>query len=124
MGPVTPEALGASNYVSKIFNQRIKWTKTYLPKSKRNALSTFQSFMQSVLIPSGFLVEHLRVDKGDDRINKDFKDYSLQMGVLLKYTSTNMSQQIGMPERVGRALAAIVRSIPADSGLPKLLQKA
>ena len=36
----------------------------------------------------------------------------------LEYASTNTPQQIGMPERVGRTLAAMVRCMLADSGLP------
>ena len=40
-------------------------------------------------------------------------------GVSLEYASTNTPQQIGMSERVGRTLAAMVRCMLDDSGLPK-----
>ena len=121
MGPITPEALGGYKYVSKISDEHTKWTETYLLKSKDDALSTFQSFVQSVVIPSGFRVERLRADKGGEYIGKEFKDYCLQTGVSLEYASTNTPQQIGMSERVGRTLAAMVRCMLADSGLPKFL---
>ncbi|CAN0476461.1 unnamed protein product, partial [Laminaria digitata] len=117
MGPLTPEALGGYKYITKISDEYTKWTETYLLKSKHDALSSFQVFVQSVVIPSGFRVERLRVDKGGEFISKEFQDYCLQTGVSLEYASTNTPQQIGMSERVGRTLAAMVRCMLADSGL-------
>ena len=61
MGPLTPEALGGYKYITKISNEYIKWTEIYLLKSKHDALCSFQVFAQSVVIPSGFRVEWLRV---------------------------------------------------------------
>ena len=77
--------------------------------------------MQSVVIPSGFRVERLRADKGGEYIGQTFKDYCLQTGIKFEYASTNTPQQIGMSERIGRTLAAMVRCMLADSGLPKFL---
>ena len=64
MGPFTPEALGVYKYITKISDEYIKWTEPYLLKSKHDALSSFQVFVQSMVIPNGFRVERLRVDKG------------------------------------------------------------
>ena len=54
-------------------------------------------------------------------INKEFLDYCLQTGVSIEYASTNAPQQIGVSERVGRTLVAMVWCTIADSGLPKCL---
>ena len=70
------------------------------------------------MIPSGVRVERVRADKGGEFIGNDFKDYCTQTGVLLEYASTNTPQQIGMSERVGGTLAAMVRCMLADSRLP------
>ena len=113
MGPLTPEALGGYTYITKISDEYTKWTEPYLLKSKHDALSSFQVLVQYVVIPSGFRVQRLRVDKGGEFISKEFQDYCLQTGVSLEYASTNTPQQIGMSERVGRTLAAIVRSVYA-----------
>ena len=61
------------------------------------------------------------MDKGGEFISKEFQDYCLQTGVSLEYASTNTPQQIGMSERVGRTLAAMIRCMLADCGLPKFL---
>ena len=117
MGPFTPEALGAYKYVSKISDEHTRWTEIYLLKSKEGALHAFQSFVQSMVIPSGVCVERLRADKGGEFIVNDFKGYCTQTGVLLEYASTNTPQKIGMSERVGGTLAAMVRCMLADSRL-------
>ena len=74
-----------------------------------------------MVIPSGVRVERVRADKGGEFIGNDFKRYCTQTGVLLEYASTNTPQQIGMSERVGEMLAAMVRCMLADSGLPIFL---
>ena len=57
MGPSTPDALGSYKYITTISDEYTKWTEPYLLKSKHDALSSFQAFVQSVVIPSGFRVE-------------------------------------------------------------------
>ena len=64
MGQFTPEALGGYEYVSKIYDEHTRWTEIYLLKSKDGVLHAFQSFVQSMVIPSGVRVERLRADKG------------------------------------------------------------
>lgn len=75
------KGLGGFKCVSKIYDQHALWTVIYLLKSKSDAFSTFQSFPQYKVIPSGFYIERLRADKGVEYINKDFKGHFLQDGV-------------------------------------------
>ena len=121
MGQFTPEALGGYKYVFKISDEHTRWTEIYILKSKDGALHAFQSSVQSMGIPSGVCVERLRADRGGEFIGHDFKDYCTQTGVLLECASTNTPQQIDMSERVGGMLAAMVRCMLADSGLPTFL---
>ena len=46
MGPITPEALGGYKYITNIFDEHTKWTETCLLKSKHDALTPFQAFVQ------------------------------------------------------------------------------
>ena len=64
MGQFTPETLGGYKYVPKISDEHTRWTEIYLLKSKDGALHAFQSFVQSMVIPSGVRVERLMADKG------------------------------------------------------------
>lgn len=58
----TLEVLGGYKYVKTISDELMKWTETFLLKSKHDDFSPFQSLLQSMVIPRGFRVEHLRVD--------------------------------------------------------------
>ena len=65
MEQFTLEALGGYKFVSNISEEHTRWTEIYLLKSKDGALHAFQSFVQSMVIPSGVRVEQLRADKGN-----------------------------------------------------------
>ena len=69
----------------------------------------------------GVLRGHVVDDKGCEFTSKEFQRYCLQTGVSLEYAGTNTPQQIGRFKRVGITLAAMVRCMLADSGLPKIL---
>ena len=49
VGPLTPEALGGYKYITKISDEYTNWTQPYLLKSKHDALSSFQIFVQYVV---------------------------------------------------------------------------
>ena len=117
MGPMTPEALGGYKYVSKNSDEHTKWMEMYLLMSKDDALSSFQSFVQSMVIPRDSRVERLRADKAGEFISNEQKDYCLQTELSLAYASINVPQQINLSERVGRTLVAMVRCLLADSAL-------
>ena len=111
MGPITPEALEGYTYVSKISSEHPKWTNIFLLKSKGGALSSFQTLVQSVVIPSGSRVKRLRTDRGGEYISNEYNGYCLQTGVSLEYATSNTPQQICISERVGQTLVAIVRCL-------------
>ncbi|CAM9595151.1 unnamed protein product, partial [Sphacelaria rigidula] len=121
MRPIMPEALGGFKYVCKISDGYTRWTEIYLEKTKDSTLHAFQSYVQSMVIPGGVRAERLRADKGGDFIGNEFKSYCRQTGILLEFPNTNTPQQIGLSERVGSTLAAMVRYMLADSGLPTFL---
>ena len=57
MGPLTLEALGGYNYVTKISDEHTRRTETYLLKSKHDDLGSFQTSVQPVVISNGFRVD-------------------------------------------------------------------
>lgn len=122
MGAIASKVIGSYMYVSKISgNTPHEWALTHLLKSNYEALSSSQSFVQSLVVSGGFHSERRRVEKGGEYIGNDFRDYFLYMGVTPEYASTNTPQQSGIFERVGVALAAVVRWTLTHGGLPKYL---
>lgn len=88
MGPITLEALGGSRFATKTSDEHTKWTETYLLKLKEEVVSTFQAFMQSMVIPSGLRIERLRTDESGQYVGMGFKDYGLQTVLSPEYAST------------------------------------
>ena len=122
MGPLSPPALGGSRYVSKFLDQLTKWNEVFLLKEKNSAVDTVQLYNQTVVIPSGLsLLERLRADKEGENTGAAFRKYCLDVGIKLKFASTNTPQQIDANERIDRTLAGMVRCLLSDSGLPPFL---
>ena len=121
MGPKTPEAMGGFKYISKLTDYLTRSKFVYLTKSKSDALKTFQTFIQTEVIPRGARVKRLRADKGGEYIGKDFFTYCTSSGVRIEFAATNTPQQIRIFERDGGTLAAMIRCLLADSGLPSFL---
>ena len=63
LGPLIPEALRGYTQITNIPDECTKSTEIDLAETKHEALSSFQVFVQSVVIPNGFRVERMTVDK-------------------------------------------------------------
>ncbi|CAN0453265.1 unnamed protein product, partial [Ectocarpus sp. 12 AP-2014] len=121
MGPISLPALGGFRYVSKFVDEKTKWKEFFLIKTKRDAFKTLRLFNQSLVVPTGFTLDRVRGDKGKEYTCREFREYCLQIGAKLEYASKNTPQQIGANEHAARTLAAMVRCLLTDSGLPQFL---
>ena len=106
--------------MSKITDQFTKWTAVYLLCTKDQALASLQLFVFSAVIPFGNRIVTRRADKGGEYTGEDFKAYCQEMGIT-QFAATNTPQQIGVSERVGRTLCAMVRCMRVGSGLQPFL---
>ena len=121
MGPFAPAAHGGYKYVSKITDHFSRWNAVYLLCSKDQALASLQAYVTSTVIPFGSRIVRFRADKDGEYTGKDFQAYCLETGIKQEFAATNTPQQIGVSERVGRTLCAMVRCLLVDSGLPRNL---
>ena len=118
MGPFAPVAIGGYKYASKITDEYTKWAAVYLLTNKNQALKSLQLFVGSTVIPFGGRIVCWRADKGGEYTGEEFRQYCLETGIIQEFAATNTLQQIGVSERVGRTLCAMVRCMLADSGFP------
>ena len=121
MDPFKPAACEGYEYVSKITDQFTKWTAVYLLCTKDQALASLQVFVTSTVISFGSRIINWRANKSGEYTGEDFKAYCQETGTTQQFAATNTPQQIGVPERVGRTLCAMVRCMNVDSGLPPVL---
>ena len=121
LGPASPPALGGFRYVSKFTDQHSKWTEVFLIKEKSDAVSSLQTFVQTVVIPRGLRIERLRTDRGGEYTAGYFEQYCLDTGICHEIAATNTPQQNGVSERDGRTIANIARCLLKEAGFPKSL---
>ena len=121
MCPFKRTARGGYEYMRKIADQLTKWTAVCLLCINDQALVSLQLFVTSTVIPFGSRIVTWRVDKGGEHTGEDFKTYCQKTGITQQFAATNTPQEIGVSERVGRTLCAMVRCTRVDSGLPPFL---
>ena len=122
MGPFKPTVRGGYAYVSKIPDQFTKSTAFNLLCTMDQALASLQLFATSTVIPLGSRIVTWRVDKGGEHTDKDFEAYCQETGHTQQFAAINKLQQIGVSERVGRTLCAMVRCMHIDSVLSPFLR--
>lgn len=105
---------------------RIIETETYLLKSKLDAFSSLQTFVQSVVIVICFHIDHFGAGTGGDFIGKDLQDYTVFKKGCRSSTPApaHHRESIYMLERVGRIVASMVRCMLADIDPSKFLWRA
>ena len=117
MGPFKPTTRGGY----KITDQFTKWFAVYLLCTKDQALASLQLFVTSTVIPFGSHIGPWRFDKGGEYTGEDFKAFHQKTGITQQFAATKTLQHIGVSERGGRTLCAMVRCMHDDSGLPPFL---
>ena len=88
-------------------------------KDKTHSVDSLALFNNGTVIPTGERIPRLRGDQGTELTNADVRQYCLDTGIKLEFTSQNTPQQIGANKRAGRTIVNILRCLLADSGLPK-----
>ena len=123
MGPFTPVNMGGYKYVSNAIHEYTKWTAVYLLTNEMQDLQSLQLFVGSTVIPFGGGIVRWRADQGGEYTGEEFWQYYayLETGTIQEFAATNTPQQIGVSERVGRTLCAMIRCILADSGFPSFI---
>ena len=94
MVPMFPPALEWFQYVSKFADQQTKRNEIFLVKAESDAIDTLKLFNQSLTIPTGLRLERIRGNRGTEYTARAFREYCIQIGVKLEFTSTNIPQQI------------------------------
>ena len=119
MGPISPQALGGYNFVTKFVDQHTKWKDIFLVKEKTQTVDSLELFNKGLVIPTDVRFDRLKADNGTEFTSPAFKQYRRDTDMKLQFASPNTLQQIGANERAERTIAGIVRCLLADSVLPK-----
>ena len=88
-------------------------------KEKTHSVDSLALLNKGTVIPTGERLQRLQWDQGTELTNADVRQYCLDTGIKLEFTSQITPQQNGSNERAGRTIMNIERCLLADSGLPK-----
>ena len=124
MGPISPAALGNSNYMTKFMGMYSRFSAVYFLKNKSSSsiLDSFIKFERNLAIPFGRRVQYLRSDQGTEYTNRNFKKYYCKRTrAIQQFTALYTPQQNGISERAGRTVMDRTRCFFTETGLPKHL---
>ena len=74
MGPISPQALGGYNYVTKFVDQHTKWKELFFIKVKAQTVDYLELF-KGLVIPTGVRLDRLKADKRTEFKSSAFKQY-------------------------------------------------
>jgi hypothetical protein len=90
-------------------------------KSKSEVFSCFKSFHAMVHTQFNMRIKILRSDNGTEYIDKSFRAFLDENGILFQTTCVDTPQQNGVAERKNRHLAEVARSLLFTMNVPKYL---
>ena len=84
MGPISPAALGNSNYIAKFTDVYSRFSVVYFLKNKSSSsvLDSFKKFERDLGIPFGRRVQYLLSNQGTEYTERNFKEYRKKTGVI------------------------------------------
>jgi hypothetical protein len=118
-GPLSVPSLGGSRYFATVLDDHSKLS-TVLPlKLKSDTAPAIIDALTLLANQAGQPIQRLRCDNGSEYINTTLASYLRSNGILLETSVRYTPEQNGAAERLNRTLLDKVRSMLADSALPK-----
>jgi len=120
-GPISPTALKGFKYFIIFIDDFSHFTIIYLLKEKSETFNIFKEYVNYVMNRFNININYLYCDNGGEYTSNNFKTFCSEKGILIHYTIPDNPQQNGIAERMNCTIVEKVRSMLAESKLPKLL---
>ena len=118
-GKLSSKSLGGAEYFVTFIDDKTRYVWAYAIKRKSDVFKRFCEWKTEVEKSLGQNVKILRSDNGGEFTSGEFEDYLKKEGIKHQFTIPKCPQQNGVAERFNRTLVEMVRSMLADSELPK-----
>ena len=116
--PLSVQARVGYEYFVTFIDDYSRYGYVYLMHKKSENFGKFKEFMAEAKKQLGKSLKTLRLDRGGEYLDTEFKDYLLEHGILSQLTAPGTPQQNGVVERRNRTLLDMVRSMMSYSSLP------
>ena len=120
-GPMPVASIGGNLYFATVLDDYSKLSIVLPLARKSDTAAAVREAIALLENQSGYSVQRLRCDNGSEYINQSLADYLKAKGIKLETSVRYTPEQNGAAERLNRTLLDKVRSMLADSGLPKSL---
>ena len=118
-GKIETKSLSGAEYFVTFIDDKSRVVWAYPLKHKNEVFKKFIEWKALVEKSSGMKVKVLRTDNGGEYTSNEFEDYLTKHGIQHELTVPKTPQQNGVAERMNRTLVESIRSMLADSQLPK-----
>uniref|UniRef100_A0A1B6DFK3 Integrase catalytic domain-containing protein n=2 Tax=Clastoptera arizonana TaxID=38151 RepID=A0A1B6DFK3_9HEMI len=119
-GPFKTETLNGERYYQTITDDHSHFVKVYLLKTKDEAESNIMNYVRE-LKAKGYYCSRIRSDGGGEFSSNALKNFCKQKGIVNEYSLHYTPQQDGVSERLNFTLMSKVRTLFAETNLPKYL---
>ena len=118
-GKTETRSLSGVEYFVTFINDKSRFIWVYPLKHRSEIFKKFSEWRALVEKSSGMKVKVLHTDNGGEYVSKEFEEYLTKHGIQHELTVSKTPQQNGVAERMNRTLVESIRSMLADSKLPK-----
>lgn len=119
-GPMPIPSLGGHKYFMTIIDDFSRKIFLYPLKNKSEAFEKFEDFFNLIENQMGKKVRAIRSDNGKEYINKHFRLFCEDKGIIQQKTVPYTPQQNGIAERFNRTIVERFRSMLIDANLSKV----
>ena len=118
-GKLSTKSLGGAEYFVTLIDDKTRYVWVYVIKKKSDVFRVFSEWKTEAEKSLGRSVKTLRTDNGGEFTSAEFEEYLRKEGIKHELTIPYCPEQNGVAERLNRTLVEMVRSMLADSELPK-----
>lgn len=120
-GPLQVESLGKKRYFLSFVDIHSRFCKLYFIREKSEVPQKTMEYIEFMKTQIGRKPKVLRTDRGTEYMNHTLQEYLKNEGIKFQCTVGYAPEQNGVAERKNRTIMEAVRSMLAESGLPKSL---
>ena len=118
-GKISSKSLGRAEYFVTFIDDKTRYVWAYAIEKKSDIFQKFCEWKAEVEKSLGQSVKILCTDNGGEFTSDEFEKYLKKEGIKHQLTIPKCPEQNGVAERFNRTLVEMVRSMLADSELPK-----
>ena len=118
-GPMSVDSIGGGKYFLTFIDDKSRWTKVYILKSKSEVFETFREYKAEVENQTGKKIKTLRSDNGTEYVNHAMINYLKLHGIRFEKTVPYTPEQNGVAERSNRTVVEKARCMLEESNLDR-----